>query len=75
MKCDKIHYKNFDSAYRAYKKYHKDIIFSSMSVYFCKIHKCYHLGHDKYASNKKIISINKIEFDFDLIMNNLVLDT
>lgn len=39
----------------ALKKYFAQILFSTMQVYNCRIHDCFHLGHSKHMRNESIM--------------------
>ena len=43
----KIRYTEHATAQKALERYMSQIIFSSMEIYWCGRHTCYHLGHNK----------------------------
>ena len=50
----KVKYKNFSEAKFRLDEIMRDILFSSMNIYWCNRHRCFHLGHSKWMKDKTI---------------------
>ena len=52
----KVKYKNFSEAKIRLDEIMRDILFSTMNIYWCNRHECFHLGHNKRIQDKDVIS-------------------
>ena len=48
-------YGNRSQAEQALNSYRERVLFTSMNLYECEAHGCFHLGHDKYMSRSSIL--------------------
>jgi hypothetical protein len=48
-------YDNRIQAEQALNSYRERVLFTSMNLYECEAHSCFHLGHDKYMSRSSIL--------------------
>ena len=53
--CFKIRYFTQEAAEAVCLDYLSRVLFSTMSVYFCRVHRVYHLGHDKRMNDETIM--------------------
>lgn len=54
--CFKIRFSTKEDAEFAYLDYLSRVLFSTMSVYLCRVHSIYHLGHDRRMDNETIVA-------------------
>ena len=53
---NKVKYKHYSEAKFRLDEIMRNILFSSMNIYWCNRHSCFHLGHSKWIKDKQIIS-------------------
>ncbi len=52
---EKQRYESEEEADAVAEGYMRRVLFSTMGSYWCGEHECFHLGHDRYMSNRDVL--------------------